>query len=108
MNDIPFILACPSSQPGTVLCQVKLNLTDHGKLDTELRFKQTFSKAIDDGKMSFPHDSGIVYSHSSSNEDAASKIIIIKQYPPRKKVKTTAAVATISSRCCCWCPFALL
>eukprot|EP00804_Cyclotella_cryptica_P026669 CCRYP_007922-RB/>CCRYP_007922-RB protein AED:0.01 eAED:0.01 QI:367/1/1/1/1/1/3/1064/971 len=60
---------CPTSLPPealcqTVSCQVDLILTDEPKMSTELRFRNNLYKAIDNGAMSFPEDSNIVYTQS--------------------------------------------
>ncbi|KAL3804987.1 hypothetical protein ACHAWO_001845 [Cyclotella atomus] len=62
-------ILCPNTLPGTALCQklscrTELVLSNEPKLATELKFKQSLYKAIDDGLMVFPENSGVIYSHS--------------------------------------------
>ena len=73
-------LVCPSSQPGSVLCQkvfcqAELVLSDEPKLGTELKFKNSLYRAIDNGDMVFPADSGVVYSSSPRPVSVVSEVI---------------------------------
>ena len=58
-----------------LFCQVELVLSNEPKLSTELKFKNGLYKAIDNGDMMFPPDSGVVYSSSPRPVSVISEVI---------------------------------